>query len=164
MIAEIPRLAYNSVVDNYIKQLCIDASPRELYEALTTQKGLEGWFTKKAEIYPQTGGIATFHFGSKNYFVMKITKLQPEQEVIWKCVEQYSKVLGTNKTDEWVGTSVRFEITENEDKSTKLTFIHNGLTPRLHSFRKSQKEWNYYLISLKNYLETGKGRPFFVKK
>lgn len=164
MIAETTRLAYNSDVDNYLKQLCIDASPQELYDALTTQKGLASWLTRQTEIYPHIGGIATFHFGKEKYLVMKITKIEPYNEVVWKCVEQYYKIPGTDKTDELVGTSVKFTITENKDKTTTLTFLHNGLTPKLFCFKKCKREWDYYLVSLKKYLETGKGRPFNSRK
>ena len=118
-------------MDNYTKELLINADPQSLYDALTTQKGLESWWTTQTHIYPHIGGIATFHFGKETYAVMKITKLQPSKEVGWKCVEQYFQVSGTDKTDEWVGTTVKFTISENKDKLTRLTFVHNGLTPSL---------------------------------
>ncbi len=151
-------------MDNYINELRILTSPKHLYDALTTQKGLANWWTQQSEVYPHIGGIATFHFGKKTYVVMKITKLHPNNEVVWKCVEQYFKTSGTDKTDEWVGTTVKISINENKDGTTTLTFHHDGLTPKLFCYEDCRKGWNKYLKSLKKYLETGKGSPYRSKK
>jgi len=147
-------------VDSYTNALTIKTSPKKLYEAITTQKGLSAWWTRQVEIYPQIGGTGTFRFGKETYTVMKIAKIVPSKEVTWKCVEHHFKTPGTDKTDEWVGTTVRFSIKENNDDTTTLLFTHEGLVPKLYCYKDCKKGWDYYLDSLKRYLETGKGRPY----
>lgn len=150
-------------MDSYRNKLIIKTSPQKLYEAITTAKGLASWWTDQIELYPQLGGTATFRFQKDVYVVMKIGKLVPGKTVVWKCVEQYFPMKGTEKTDEWVGTTVRFEILENKDGTTMLTFIHEGLIEDLFCYESCKKAWDEFLESLKNYLETGTGAPYISK-
>jgi len=149
-------------VENYTHTLIIKTSPEKVYEAINTEKGLASWWTQ-TEIYPEVGGTATFSFEKDVYVVMKIAKLIPNKEVVWKCVEQYFPTKGTDKTNEWVGTTVRFDIAKNADITITLSFVHEGLTSQLFSYKKSNEGWNYFLGSLKKYLETGKGTPYKAK-
>lgn len=145
---------------NYAAELQIKNAPEKLYDALTTQEGLEKWWTQQTELYPRVGGIGTFHFGNGEYIVMKITKMLPSKEVVWKCVEQNFVISGSDRTDEWVGTTVKISINENKDQTTTLSFVHNGLSHDLLCYETSKDGWDFYLNSLKDYLETGKGKPF----
>lgn len=151
------------IVDNYTNSLIIQTSPEKIYEAITTEKGLQKWWTTKVELYPHIGGTGTFTFNDDNYVVMKIAKLVPNKEVVWKCVEQHMKVRGSESTDEWVGTTLRFSIVDNKDETTKISFIHEGLTPETSFYAKSSKDWNQFFKSLQSYLETGKGTPYSDK-
>ena len=147
-------------MDSYTNSFSTQAAPKDVYNALTTYDGLSSWWTKTIELYSHVGGIATFHFGKKDYVVMKIAKLAPHKEVVWKCVEQFFKIKGSAKTDEWVGTTVKFHITQNGDGSANLLFAHEGLTKKLRCYKLCEKGWNFYLKSLKLYLEKGKGKPY----
>lgn len=143
---------------SYTKKLVIETSLQNLYEAITTETGLTSWLTKKVELYPHIGGIATFHFEKNSYAVMKIAKLVQNKEIVWKCVEQHSPREDTEKTDEWVGTTIRFNITENKDGQTELFFVQEGLFPSLFCYKDSESGWDNFFDSLKNYLEIGKGQ------
>lgn len=147
-------------VDNYTNSLIIQASPEKIYDAITTEKGLQQWWTKQVELYPHIGGTGTFTFGKNVYVVMKIAKLVPGKEIVWKCVEQFMPIKGSEKTDEWVGTTLRFSIVDNKDETAKISFIHEGITPDTISYKNSSKDWNHFFNSLKLYLETGKGTPY----
>ena len=149
-------------MDSYTKTFVIKTSAQKLYEAITTKKGLASWWTQQVEIYPQVGGIATFHFGKDMDVVMKLAKLVPQKEVIWKCVEQYFPVKGTDKTDEWVGTTIKFTILENPEGTT-LVFAHEGMNANLVCYNECHDGWDYFMKSLKRYLETGEGTPFKEK-
>lgn len=146
-------------MDSYTNKLVIKTSPQKLYEAITTKKGLSKWWTKQVEIYPEVGGTATFKFGKIAYVVMKIAKMVSNKEFIWKCVEQNFKIKGTNATNEWVGTTIKFSIVQNPDETTTLSFVHEGLNTNLISYKSSNSSWNKFLKSLKSFLETGTGKP-----
>jgi hypothetical protein len=48
------------------------------------------------------------------------------------------------KTDEWVGTKVIFEISERNGK-TQLVFTHEGLTPEVECYDSCAPAWSMYL-------------------
>jgi uncharacterized protein YndB with AHSA1/START domain len=63
-----------------MKSIChrlqIQAPVEKVYEALTTQEGLSGWWTPDTIAKPETGSIARFTFD--DYFKeMKIEELKP---------------------------------------------------------------------------------------
>lgn len=150
-------------MSNYTNELILNIPSQKLYEAITTKKGLTSWWSQEVEIFLHIGGIATFRFGKDAHAVMKIAKLVPNKEVVWKCVEQHFAVKGTDKTDEWVGTTIRFSIVDSGDGKSKLLFTHEGLIEELLCYEDCKKGWNTYLNSLKDYLEKGKGKPYIVK-
>src|SRR5690606_8316614 len=60
---------------------------------------------------------------------------------------------------EWVNTKLIFDISEKGEQ-TKVTFTHEGLTPEHECYEVCNDAWNGYIQgSLKNLIETGKGRP-----
>lgn len=59
----------------------------------------------------------------------------------------------TNEVDKWWNI-VKYET------GSKVIFTHQGLVPELECFDVCQTGWDYFLGSLKDYLETGKGNPF----
>lgn len=147
-------------MSSYAKKLIIETSPEKIYQAISTEKGLTSWWTQHVELYPHIGGIATFHFGKDSYAVMKIAKLLPNKEVVWKCVEQNFLRKDTDIVDEWVGTTIRFIITDTKDDHVDLFFAHEGLMPSLACYKDCESGWDYFLDSLKAYLETGTGTPY----
>ena len=48
------------------------------------------------------------------------------------------------KKDEWIGTQVIFEITE-EGGRTQLVFTHKGLTPEMECYDACSSAWSQYL-------------------
>lgn len=142
----------------YLKTFTIQTTSELLYSALTTKNGLSNWWTPTCEIFPQIGGIATFRFNNE-YIVMKIAKLVPQTEVLWKCVEHSKHAFGSSGENAWVGTTVKFTITLSKTE-LQLDVSHMGLSPELPGFTEASKAWDAVLNSLQLYLETGKGLPF----
>jgi len=125
----------------------IDASPEEIFQALTTESGLSSWWTK-AE---QHGNSITLSFGpnGEHKVVMLQLSVAPNEEVRWLCSEGPWEEKGEFK----------FSISKNENGSY-LNFSHVGW-PKIDDFYKHcNAKWGYFLvISLKQYLETGVGAP-----
>ena len=70
-------------------RLVIEAPPEKIYDALTTQKGLSGWWTPETKAKPEVNSISRFAFGPDYYKEMKITGLMPFTSVKWLCLKGY---------------------------------------------------------------------------
>jgi len=90
---------------------------------------------------------------------MTLSEAIPHRSVIWEVVEANHDLEVLAKRDEWDGTTIVWTIREDEGGS-RITFVHEGLSPALECFEICASGWTYFLGSLKSYLETGRGRPF----
>jgi len=130
--------------------LNIKAPVSTVYEALTEQKGLSGWWTKETKASPKEGSVAEFIFGERYHNKMMISRLIRDKEVSWIC---------TQADPEWSGTRIRF-ILLPDSNSTRLKFSHANWKESTDFFGHCNFQWGRYLVSLKHYCETGKGNPF----
>ena len=141
---------------NYTCDVEINASPETVYKALTDLKGLRGWWTEDTQGNSKVGSTLTFRFSEEDYNTMQVEKLVPNQEVHWKCVEQNFSNLEI--PDEWVGTTVVFQLKPRGKSGTHLHFEHRGLIPKFKCYDLCRQGWDHFLkTSLKNYIEKGKG-------
>ncbi len=147
-------------MDDYTKGLQIKAPVAQVYKAISTQNGVQEWWTRDCRIDTMVGGEATFRFEPGIYATMKIRAMTDNQEVMWGCTSQHFPAQGSARTDEWVGTTLRFHLNDNGDGTTILSFTHEGLTPKLDCYKESEAGWNYFLDSLKKYAEVGRGTPY----
>ncbi len=141
---------------SYTRTLHIQASPHELYEAVTTVPGLKGWWSDDTVA---NNGDLTVRFGRENFQTLRLVDPTPDKSVVWEWIAQHFPVEGTSQTDEWVGTRVSFAIQANPDGSSTLVFTHQGLTPQLACYGQCNAGWNPFLGSLTRYLEQGTGTP-----
>lgn len=134
----------------------INVHRSEVYKALTTKEGFSGWWTEDCEIDSTPGGKNTFRFGEM-YVVMQIEKLVKDRIIVWRCIDQYFKFENVVRTNDWVGTILDFRLESNEDFSTTVQFIHEGLTSELATYEQSTALWTDLIhIGLKGYLEKKK--------
>jgi uncharacterized protein YndB with AHSA1/START domain len=130
-------------------RLLIKAPVEKVYEAVTTQQGLAGWWTPETIAKPEVASIARFAFG--DYFKeMKVEELKPYSRVKWLCIKGY---------EEWIGTTIMFEL-EPHSKGTILFFHHEGWQVYSDGFAYCSYDWALFLRSLKFLCETGKGFPY----
>ena len=61
---------------------------------------------------------------------------------------------------DWVDTSVTFALADSSDGTCDLRFRHVGLQPRLECYDQCRAGWDYFLPSLRDYAESGAGRPY----
>ncbi len=133
-----------------VHQLTIKASPGKVYHAITDQKGLASWWTQYVTAEPRIDSIAEFEFeGGKVKMRMKVIKLLPNRTVVWHCLAG---------PQEWIGTQLAFELTPAEH-ATSLYFSHRGWRSTTGIFPICNFDWARYLMSLRSYLEKGKGYP-----
>ncbi len=133
-----------------IHKLLIKSPPETVYEALTTQEGQSSWWTRDCRVIPKIETVAEFYFDNRSDSAhMKIVALEPHGKVSWSCIDG---------DPEWIGTNIQFELSPHE-KGTILFFTHKGWITTDGFFPNCSFDWAKYLLSLKMYLETGKGNP-----
>lgn len=117
--------------------------------ALTTLEGLANWWTNDTKGNPAEGGELVFTFGSNGGFVMRVLKNTAEQ-VQWQCIQG---------PDEWLGTHIEFELVQ-QPNHCQLLFRHSGWAAEVPFFYHCSTKWATFLLSLRDYVEQGCGRPF----
>lgn len=129
----------------------IHTAPRAVYEALTTQRGLSRWWTTKVKADAKVGGIVDFTFHGDFHPDMEQTALEPDRLVRWTCVGGH---------DNWQDNTFEFRL-ELRDGETLLLF-RQEYAQELgdETYGTYNFNWGYYLHSLKQLCETGKGTPF----
>ena len=125
-----------------------DASPKQVYDALTTIDGLAGWWTDDTKGSTDVGGVIEFRFPPGG-FDMEVVDQQPARHVAWKVVDG---------PEEWVGTTVDWELREDGDYTIVL-FKHEGWREPVEFMHHCSTKWATYLMSLKQLVETGSGAP-----
>jgi uncharacterized protein YndB with AHSA1/START domain len=130
-------------------RLLIAVPVETVYEALTTQKGLAGWWTPDARAQPLAGSISTFGFGDY-YKEIEVTGLRPYSSVKWKVLKGHN---------DWVGTIISFTL-EAHRKGCILSFEHAGWEAYTPGFASCSYDWALFFRSLKLLCETGTGLPF----
>ena len=98
-------------------------------------------------------------FEKTTTWVMTVIEAFPNRSLAWKVSEANHDVEGLTKRDEWKGTTIKWQIAENEIGS-KVTLTHQGLVPGLQCYEMCEAGWDYFLGSLKRFLETGQGYPY----
>jgi hypothetical protein len=135
---------------DYTSQLTLAASAEVVFDALTTVEGLAGWWAPVTG-NGLTGGELTFTFGPGAQAVMRVDAAERGVGVRWTPL---SCVL-----EDWVGTTVHFDISPAEAGGTELRFRHAGLA-QLECFNECRTSWDHFIVaSLAAYVETGTGHP-----
>jgi uncharacterized protein YndB with AHSA1/START domain len=130
----------------------ISAPLDRVYEAVSTKEGLSEWWTREGVRGESIeGSRLQFFFGKPEPgAVMEVSRLSPAGSVEWNCVEG---------ADEWVGTTLAFDLTAKEGETVVLFSHADWLSPSEFMAHCSAR-WAYFLLSLKSLVETGRGTPF----
>jgi uncharacterized protein YndB with AHSA1/START domain len=90
----------------------IHAAPATVYRALTTAKGLGGWWSKTVEAEERQGGIIRFTFAGDFHPQMQQRRLDRDRRVEWVCIAGH---------DNWRDNGFTFAL-EDRKGETLLTF------------------------------------------
>ena len=137
---------------NILHRIEINERPEKIYPSFATLDGLRKWWTDEVSASGEikTGTVIHFRFGVKGSTDMKVIKAETNKRLEWECVGG-----GT----EWLGTKFFFDLTEENNK-TVLRFGQTGWKEATDFYMHCNCRWAYYLLSMKSYVEKGKGTPF----
>ncbi len=142
---------------NYTTEFEIAASPAKVFSAITQH--IDKWWTQRANKATQVGDTLQVRFEEGTMWRMRVEEAVPDQLMVWYVTDADHKLENLARYDEWQGTIIRWKITK-VDAGSALTFTHEGLVPALECYDICQRGWDYFLGSLKRYLETGTGSPY----
>ena len=137
-----------------IHRIGIKAPATKVYKAISTIEGLANWWTDEVEGDEKTGGKIKFTFRSetgdiKGQMSMQVQELNPQKNVRWRC---------TDGPDEWIGTEVTFDLSQQDDQII-IIFGHRNWREAVEFTAHCSMKWAVFLLSLREYVETGKGKP-----
>ena len=132
-----------------LHKLSIGAPKERVFQALATRDGLANWWTATTEGESAPGKTLGFRFG-EHVTEMRVDELQPGTRVSWQC---------TNSMPDWMGTRVTFDLAEEGGRTT-VRFGHRQWAESSDFLAHCSTKWATFLLSLREYVETGKGRPF----
>ncbi len=135
---------------NILHRVGVNAPRQQVYEALTTQRGISSWWTRKVAAVPAVGSVMEMRF-KNDLLVMRIAvdELRSPSFVKWRVLEG---------PPEWIGTSVEFAL-RAEGAETVVLFAHRGWMEPVEFMHHCSTKWGYYMFSLKSLVEDGKGTP-----
>jgi uncharacterized protein YndB with AHSA1/START domain len=122
-----------------------------VHQALATIDGLAAWWTTKVEGDTGPGGIIDFTFAGDFNPSMKVTDTGAPSRLCWACV---------GGVEQWADNTFRFDL-EDRDGATHLCFRQDYASELSEDdYGSYNYNWGYYLESLRQYCETGIGKPF----
>jgi hypothetical protein len=122
----------------------VNAPAEKVYASVATIDGLRHWWTDTTKGDTKVGGTIDFGFCK-----MRVIDSIPGKLVHWKCVDG---------PPEWVGTEVIFKL-DWKDGQTFILFTHARWKEPVEFMHHCSTKWATFLLSLRDDLESGKGRP-----
>jgi uncharacterized protein YndB with AHSA1/START domain len=137
-----------------VHRVGIKAPASQVYEALSTIDGLSRWWTTTTSGSSKVGGTIGFRFfietGAEiGGFDMDVLELVPNEKVRWRV---------KGGPAEWIGTDIEF-VLSRQDEHTIVMFAHRGWREEVEFTAHCSTKWATFLLSLRDLLETGQGRP-----
>ena len=137
-----------------IHRVGIKAPASKVYAAISTVEGASGWWTKETTGDAQPGGNIAFEFSTSDGekiggFGMDVLALAPGRKVHWRV---------TTGPEEWIGTDIVFDLAE-DGEYTIVRFGHTNWREAGEFTAHCSTKWAVFLLSLRDLVETGKGRP-----
>jgi uncharacterized protein YndB with AHSA1/START domain len=128
--------------------LKIHTAAEKAFQAVSTADGICNWWTRDAVLDSRPGGSGEFGFFGRRFVAkVKIVELNSHTRMKWQV---------TNAA--WPADTIEFDLSP-EEKHTRLVFAHRGFAQADWRYASATTRWGFYLLSLKQYLETGHGMP-----
>ena len=137
-----------------IHRIGIRAPAAEVYDALATAAGVGRWWTRDTTSTAPIGGTVNVPFRDQagaeiGQMDFEMTRLEPARTVHWRFI---------SGPPEWHGTHVTFELAE-DGGMTIVNFGHRNWKEPVEFMGHCSTKWAVFLLSLRELVETGRGRP-----
>jgi uncharacterized protein YndB with AHSA1/START domain len=138
-------------IADYQATKTFESGPGIVFDALTSADAISRWWVP-ATGSGVAGGETTLMFGGQEVRI-RVEEADRPARVRWT-------VLVSEPLEDWVGTTITFDIAPSADGGAVLHFTHHGLTPQLECFSMCRAGWTQYLASLVDYVDRDGGNAF----
>lgn len=135
---------------NIYHNLLINASAKEVFDAVSIPEHLNNWWTLKSSGIPELNTEYNLNFTDDYNWYCKVSEVKINESFHLKM---------TQSDDDWNSTIFGFDL-ETKENCTLVKFSHINWPYNNYHFRHSSFCWAMLLSGLKNYLEKGIVIPF----
>jgi hypothetical protein len=129
----------------------VDASPQAVLEAVKTDDGIRGFWTRRAEVPADVGATLKVEFAQAPLPFDLTLEQSDDRTVAWR-TETFPP--------HWVGTTVRWDV-DARDGGATVQFRHAGFEDDEEAGRVAYT-WGQIMVALKQYAESGRPDPVFT--
>jgi hypothetical protein len=143
------------MTDDLTYAFTVPQTPAEAFAAIND---VRAWWSGDIEGPTDALGAEwSYRVPDIHFSAFRIIELVPDRSVAWLTTDSWLSF--TEDTEEWTGTTVRFDVTPTE-AGTQVRFTHLGLRPQVECYGVCRVAWGEYVMgSLKQLIESGAGRP-----
>jgi uncharacterized protein YndB with AHSA1/START domain len=127
----------------------IRGSISNVYRALTEPSGLAGWWSTTASGSPEIGRTLDLGFGGILTLTFVVRGIDPDTSLRLDCLDGPGP---------WKKSRLEFTL-EPADGQVFVTLVHSSDLAGDDDFLYFNTKWPLYLLSLRDLIEEGKGRP-----
>jgi len=128
----------------------IEGSVDAIYGCLTTNNGLSGWWATSSVGTAEEGKEIELDFSNLAVLCFRYEKLDLNEVVKMKCV---------SGPGPWQDSELLFELQNSVDQ-VFVTLTYQNDKSNEDDFMYFCTKWPMYLLSLKELIETGRGKPY----
>jgi uncharacterized protein YndB with AHSA1/START domain len=142
---------------DYKKSVIVKSNKKLVFKALTEE--IDQWWSTIENTASKEGEVFKISFGPASFWKFKVLELKKPERIVWTCVESHQdhNLEGIDK--EWLNSKLYWTISSIDD-NVKVQFLHKGLVSTCVCYDVCSTAWDFYILdSLKNFLETGNGKP-----
>lgn len=122
----------------------------KIYRAMHVPEGLNGWWATATDGTPDVGQVLDLHFSDVVTLSFRIDALEKNTLIRLYCV---------SGPGPWQDCSLDFSFKQDADQIW-VGLVHENQAASDDDFLYFSTKWTCYLLSLRDLIENGKGRPY----
>ncbi len=122
----------------------------KIYRALYEPEGLNGWWATTTDGVPKKGQVLDLHFRDVVTLSFRVDELAENSCVRFHCI---------SGPGPWQDCDLTFSLKQDSDQ-VWVDVVHENKNASGDDFLYFSTKWVCYLLSLRDLIETGKGRPY----
>jgi hypothetical protein len=140
---------------NYTTTISVDTGISNTFKSI---KNFRAWWSEEIEgNTDKLGENFLYHYKDVHLCKIKLIEMVADKKLVYQVIDNEFNF--TKDKTEWINTKLIFDLSIEGNKS-KIVFTHEGLVPEYECYNVCNDAWTSYIQgSLKNFIETGKGKP-----